>query len=147
MKNLFLVFIPLFLSKSLIAGDPKAEKLKTLTKPGTKVYFTANKKEMVRPGKAILSEGCWTIVNNPKDADLVIKVEARRIVSVGMFAFAEFIDPVTKDIIYKTKGSNTAMRMTFSQKKAVLKKLIRRRVLPLCNPDFIEGAYDSGGDY
>jgi hypothetical protein len=143
MKRLSLIISALLGCLFLHAQQP-ADKFKDLTKPGNKVYVTSNRKEMIDRARKLVKEGCWKVVANPKDADFVIKVEAKRIVTQGMFAYALFLEPSTKEVLLKTGTSSTTWRMTFDNKGAVLKKLIRRRVLPLCTPDYIHK--DNGVD-
>jgi hypothetical protein len=101
-------------------------------KPGNAIYVTSNHPEMIQKARKYLQPGCWKLVDTPQNADFVVKIKAKRIVFVGMFAHALFIDPATKKILWKSRTSNTVMRVTFNNKRAVLKKLIRRRLLPLC---------------
>lgn len=129
MKRLLLMSLPCFLF--LLPLFTKAQ-LTEITQPGKTLYVTSNRIEMIPGAKKYLQKGCWYIVNNPDSADFVIKIQTKRIPFVGMFAHASFIDPHTKKVLFKTGTSNTIMRVTFNNKRAVLKKLIRRRILVLC---------------
>lgn len=144
MKRLSLIIAAIIGCLSLFAQEPTTNMFKDLTKPGNKVYVTSNQKDMIDRARKLVKEGCWKVVTNPKDADFVIKIEAKRIVTQGMFAYALFLEPTTKEVLFKTGTSNTTMRATLDNKGAVLKKLIRRRVLPLCTPDYIHK--DNGVD-
>jgi hypothetical protein len=138
MKNLLCLYVLFLVPVITFAGDPKIEKLKQLIKPGNKVYVYASEENYKENAVSILREGCWQIVSSPEDADFIIKFEVKRIPTIGLFAHALFLDPGNKEVIYKTGGSNTSMRMTFNQKRAIFIKLIRRRILPLCDTTKLE---------
>lgn len=144
MYRLSLIIPAIIGCSSLFAQQPSSDKFKELVKPGSNVYVTSNRKEMIKRARNLVKEGCWTVVADPKEADFVIKVEARRIVTQGMFAYALFLQPTTKEVLLKTGTSRTTWRITLDNKGAVLKKLIRRRVIPLCTPEYIHK--DNGVD-
>ena len=137
MKKLLIASLFLLAYNITLAGDPKTERLKQLVKPGNRVFITATNEKAKRHTKKLLKHECWTIVSNADSADFVLKVY-EKMTFLDYFAYAAIIDPTTKEELYRTPTTNTLMRMTFSAKKAAVKKLIKRKVIPMCAPSFIE---------
>lgn len=135
MKTLPILVLILFYYNAY-AGDPQ-ERLKELIKGGHKVYVTSNKEEMIDNAKKILKDGCWQIVENEKDADFILKFMASP-TFVDYKAYAVVIDPQNNEWLYKTPSSNTSMSLSLNVKRKVLKKLIAKHVIPLCETGYVE---------
>ena len=115
------------------ANDPTLEKLKLAVKPGNKVYIVAEKDVMVKYAAKQLKKSCWEVTPDLSKANFVLKFEGG-----GWFAKAGIYDPATKEQLYKIPVTNTMASMTFNAKKKVVKKIIGKHVLPMCDPSYFD---------
>jgi len=133
MKPIIVMFALAFCQLPLFAQEQDPQQLKELIKPGSKIFISSNKPVLIKYAKSFLKEGCWIVVNDPKQADLRLKIKATYNWFFGYWARGLFVDPKTDSTMYQTRNSNTVMSFSFNGKRAVMKKLVMRRILPLCN--------------
>ncbi len=103
------------------------ERLKQVTKEGTKVYVSANKDNAEAHTKEVLRNwGHWEVVDNKGDADIIFKVKSNQVFMSENVASAVIYDAKTGEKLYKTKNVNTFGRISYHSRKAVIKKLVRK---------------------
>lgn len=103
-----------------------------LTKMGNKVYLDCDYPNAKKhASKYIQNWGYWNIIEKREDADFILKlVLKRKWPDYG--GYAQFIDPKSNIVIKETNKVNTVMSMSFNIEKAGVKKIIRKRIKPLC---------------
>lgn len=119
----FLTLLILF-SFQAKAGD--REKLKSMTKPGNRVFITSEDTKVLNLAKKMLKDGCWKLENSPDSADFVLKFSGKSV--LDYFVYAEVIEPKANESLYKTPSSNTVMSVSFNTRKRALEKLINKHV-------------------
>ncbi|BAX82445.1 hypothetical protein [Labilibaculum antarcticum] len=103
-----------------------------LTKAENKVFIeSTDKNGTIHATKALASWGYWIITDDKEEADFILNF-TYRFVGVGdVFGYVEFLNPENGNIMKTTKEVNSMMSMDFNSKRAVIKKLVKKRIKPL----------------
>lgn len=94
-----------------------------------KVYLDAPHKRVYNTSVNRMEKLGWQVVDNRAEADFVLNIDVKWIPVLGdRRARAYFIDPVSNDTLFATKRVTTLSTVTFVPRKAVVKRLFKKRI-------------------
>ncbi len=105
--------------------------LKSLASKGKTVYIdTENKNAAIHAWRTLKNLGYWKITDNVNYADFVLffKIEYNWDLTNG---YAEFINPKTNEIFYKTERSFADISDDMNLKRGIINKIINESIVPL----------------
>lgn len=124
MRHLFLLLV-LQLSSLLTYAQDNTLSVAEMTAEGNKVYITANHEYTKLHAIHYLKEwGYWRVVEDRKDADFVLQIISKPLMTSEHKAYAVINEPLSGKARYRTGTVNTMGSITFHGRKAVVRRLI-----------------------
>lgn len=132
MKTLILVLLVTFFTLPQEIDIPK--EVYAIAKKGSKVYLESHDENAVEHAKnALESWGYWKIVQNPKQADFILKFHLRFEGAGVCIANATFVNPKTEDVFYSTPEVTSVKEVKgfdFNTKRSAMRQLVEKIFKP-----------------
>jgi hypothetical protein len=108
------------------------DELRSLAKKGNRVFINSTDKAAATHLKNNLEYwGYWDFSPSLKMSDFILKIYVRYTGNFTYFSFAQFIDPKTNKVIYKTRevmSVKSAKKMDFNQKRSAVNVLFEKEI-------------------
>ncbi|MCG8581714.1 MAG: hypothetical protein MI866_17450 [Bacteroidales bacterium] len=126
MKRL-LTFLILVLGSCYLFAQ--SQSFDEVTKQGNKVFIVApDDASVIHATNALNYWGYWKVVEEKADADFVLQFKYKNQAFGDKKGYAVFIDKSSDKELRQTKTVNTGMSMDFNTKRAVITKIVNKRI-------------------